>query len=670
MLDAGSNLDRFEQRSLHLGNKSVSIHGRNGNVAGAREVFDRMPWRSVVSWNSLMLSYAENMRGEIALEIFHRMKIEGGEPDSHSFVAAIKACGSVIDPESMARGLNLHSEAIEIGWDSNTFVATSLIDMYGRWKRLDHAKRVLEAMDPGKRNVVAWNTLILRYAENGDGELALELFDRMRNEESCGPDARTFAAAAKACAAIATTGKFNSEKKIKFIDGELVKRGMEIHELASKRGLDTDTYVGNSLVNMISHRSVVSWNSLLLGYAQSASHSGLALDLLGKMLARGTRGCQPDGRTFVAAARACACLADREGQTRVGDKLMKITSLEQGMFFHSRAATSLHDGELDIFVASSLVDMYMKCGSPQDARHVFDRMPQRSVVSWTVLMAGYVENGEAELALEVFTLMQAEAAEEVVPAAFVPAAKACTVLAAREVPKEVDGRRRPVKMKSLEMGMAIHSRAGEAETDDFLASALIDMYSKCASLVDALKVFDKMVHHDVASWNALILACADNEQDELGLELLRLMQDGGDCAPNSRTFAAALKACGNSLLKCKALTAVLAETFRHTSSGPGPGSDCFLDAALVDACSKCGSMLGAQQDTVVREMPRAFFVSSIRCKTKAYERTRPPLWLSSRHATMPGWSSEARSISARCAQELMNWTTLWPWPSPCLVKER
>ncbi|KAH9292088.1 hypothetical protein KI387_042726 [Taxus chinensis] len=91
-------------------------------------------------------------------------------------------------------------------------------------------------------------------------------------------------------------------------------------------------------------------------------------------------GLQPNQFTFANILPACA----------------KIGALEQGMDIHQ----SIKDrGILSDVVANVLVDMYAKCGTIDKACEPFDRMPQKNVVSWTVMIAGYDQNGFVENAL-------------------------------------------------------------------------------------------------------------------------------------------------------------------------------------------------------------------------------------------------------------------------------
>jgi len=60
---------------------------------------------------------------------------------------------------------------------------------------------------------------------------------------------------------------------------------------------------------------------------------------------------------------------------------------------------------LDVVVATTLKDMYAKCGSIDKARELFGMMPQRNVTSWNAMIARYEQNGFFDKALETFKQM-------------------------------------------------------------------------------------------------------------------------------------------------------------------------------------------------------------------------------------------------------------------------
>ncbi|XP_024516531.1 pentatricopeptide repeat-containing protein At2g33680-like [Selaginella moellendorffii] len=134
----------------------------------------------------------------------------------------------------------------------------------------------------------------------------------------------------------------------------------------------------------------VAWNSLILGYAENG-HGGVALQLFLDMESRGLQG---SSVTFIGLLKACASLTEKENGKVLQDLelVVKFSSVERGM--------ALRRIDTNAFVASSLVEMYARCGTVVDAWKVFHGAPKRDVVLWTSLMQGCVENGQSEVVLQ------------------------------------------------------------------------------------------------------------------------------------------------------------------------------------------------------------------------------------------------------------------------------
>ncbi|KAH9324049.1 hypothetical protein KI387_004227, partial [Taxus chinensis] len=280
-------------------------------------------------------------------------------------------------------------------------------------------------------------------------------------------------------------------------------------------------------------RNVVTWTCMISGYS-TQGYPSEALTLFHQMQEAGGK---PDAFTFSIVLQLCA----------------KLGNLEEGKDVHERIIRS--GLECNVFVGTALVDMYAKCGSIENARHVFDKMLERDVVSWNAMLAGYVQNveieeawklfeemperdlvswntmvagcaqnGHGDEALKLFRQMQAFVkpnAESVTVVLL-----ACAGLAALEEGKEVHG---------------VISRSGFA-SDFFVANALMGMYSKCGSVEDAYHVFDDMQERDVVSWTTIILGYATNGYGKEALGLFERMEQSG-MNPDHVTFVGVLSAC-------------------------------------------------------------------------------------------------------------------------------
>jgi pentatricopeptide repeat protein len=95
-------------------------------------------------------------------------------------------------------------------------------------------------------------------------------------------------------------------------------------------------------------------------------------------------GVWPNSVTFVGVLNACA----------------SVVALEEGRCAHEQIIERGWDS--DVFVGSSLVDMYAKCGTMQDAWRVFCKMPSRNVVSWNAILGGCAVHGHGKEALKHF----------------------------------------------------------------------------------------------------------------------------------------------------------------------------------------------------------------------------------------------------------------------------
>eukprot|EP01018_Ginkgo_biloba_P034749 Gb_24823 [translate_table: standard] len=237
-------------------------------------------------------------------------------------------------------------------------------------------------------------------------------------------------------------------------------------------------------------------------------------------------------------------------------------SLPAGKLVHTHIIQTGLESQ-DIFLGNTLVNMYAKHGILEDASRVLDQMPERNVVSWTVMIAAYARHGGAEEAMTLFYRMQRTGVQ---PDRFTFASvlPACSNLAAlKDVHEEI-------------------TRRGFV-ADVFVESALVDMYAKCGSIQNARNLFDKMRQRDVVSWNAMIAGYAQNGPVDEALTLFYQMQQTG-IQPDQYTFANVIPACAN-------LAALeQGKVIHEVTIRSGLQSNVFVGSALVDMYAKCGSI--------------------------------------------------------------------------------
>jgi pentatricopeptide repeat protein len=533
------------ESNIYVASSLVDMYAKCGCIEDAWKVFNKMPTHNVVSWSAMIKGYARCGQGHKALDLYHQMQLEGVQPDAVTFVGVLNACSSI---GALEQGRHIHTQIIKSGCESNVYVGSSLVDMYAKCGSIDDALRLFNRMPT--RNVVSWSAMIQGYVKCGQGRKALELYHWMQREQ-VQPDAGTFVSVLSACTSVGA-----------------LEEGQLVHEQILQSGsCKSDVTVGNSLIDMyakcgsmedarrvfddMSTQDVVSWTAMIQGHVKCGQgHEALAL----YQQMRCQEGMEPNPVTFLGVLNACA----------------SVMALEEGRSVHEQIIRS--GCESDVFVGSSLVDMYAKCGSIKDAQRVFDEMPTRNVVSWTAMILGYVKCGQGHKALELFQQMQMEEGIKPNPVTFVGVLNGCAIMGA------------------LEEGRHIHKQIAQCglESELFVSSSLVDMYAKCGSIEDARRVFNQMPKRNVVSWSTMIQGYVNCGQGQEALKLYQQMLSEG-IEPNAITFVGVLNACASAVALDKG------RLLHEQIVLSGFESDLCVSNSLVDMYAKCGSVEDAER---------------------------------------------------------------------------
>ncbi|KAL4192015.1 hypothetical protein AMTRI_Chr06g191900 [Amborella trichopoda] len=259
--------------------------------------------------------------------------------------------------------------------------------------------------------------------------------------------------------------------------------------------------------DQIPEPTVFLYNTMIRAYASNNSRKEgilLYLELLHK-------GPNPDDFTFPFLLKACESLS-------LGKQI-------HGQILKTSVSSS------DVYSQTSLVTFYLGIGELELARKVFNKMPERNVVSWTAMTTGYVQAKRFDEALGLFHEMQVG---EVEPngVTLVNVLCACAHLGAVEMGKWVHG--------------YIDRNMNRIDFNAALGTALLDMYVKCGYIKKALRVFEDMDDKRSAfMWNAMIGGLAIHGLGEKALELFSLML-ASDLKPDDITFIGLLCACTHS----------------------------------------------------------------------------------------------------------------------------
>eukprot|EP01018_Ginkgo_biloba_P026797 Gb_37510 [translate_table: standard] len=174
-------------------NAIIAGYAQNGHCEEALKLFQQMPKPNVVSWNAMISGYSQNGHGEEALKFFGQMQLAGVKPDPKTFASVLPACANLA---ALEQGMEIHDEIIRNGFQSDVFLESALVDMYAKCGNIEKARELFENMD--QRNTISWTAMIAGYAMHGYGMEALKLFEQMQHS-GINPNHVTLVSVLSAC---------------------------------------------------------------------------------------------------------------------------------------------------------------------------------------------------------------------------------------------------------------------------------------------------------------------------------------------------------------------------------------------------------------------------------------------------------------------------------------
>lgn len=524
---------------IYLNNMLISMYSKCGSIEDANNVFQSMEDKDVVSWNAMISGYALHGRGQEAVDLFYQMQREGLKPNQNSFISILSACQT---PIVLEFGEQIHSHITKAGYESDVNVSTALINMYCKCGSLELARKVFNEMR--ERNVVSWTAMISGYVQHGDSKEAFVLFQKLIRSGTQ-PNKVSFASILGACT-----------------NPNDLEQGLKLHAYIKQAGLEQEVLVGNALISMYARcgslanaRQVfdnlrspnrVSWNAMIAGYGEGFMEEAFRLfrDMQQK-------GFQPDRFTYASLLAICADRAD----------------LNRGKELHSQIVRTAW--EADVTVATALISMYAKCGSLEEARKVFNQMPEKNAVSWNAFIACCCRHGSEKEAFQVFKQMRRD---DVIPdhVTFITLLNSCT------------------SPEDFERGRYIHGKIDQwgMLSNNLVANALISMYGRCGKLADAREVFYRIRRRDLGSWNAMIAAYVQHGANGSAFDLfIKYKSEGGK--GDKYTFINVLRAIAN----LEDLDA--GRKIHGLVEKAGLEKDIRILTTLIKMYSKCGSLRDA-----------------------------------------------------------------------------
>ncbi|KAL0345180.1 UNVERIFIED_CONTAM: Pentatricopeptide repeat-containing protein [Sesamum radiatum] len=155
-------------------NHLINFYSKCKVFSDARKLIEESHEPDLVSWSSLISGYAQNGLGEEALLAFREMHVLGVNCNEFTFPSVLKACSST---KNFMLGTQVHGIIVVTGFESDVFVANTLVVMYAKCGHFVDSKRLFE--DIPERNVVSWNALLSCYTQSDFFGEAMGLFQEM-----------------------------------------------------------------------------------------------------------------------------------------------------------------------------------------------------------------------------------------------------------------------------------------------------------------------------------------------------------------------------------------------------------------------------------------------------------------------------------------------------------
>ncbi|XP_010925611.1 pentatricopeptide repeat-containing protein At5g16860-like [Elaeis guineensis] len=556
--------------------KLITLYSLCGDLSSAEAIFARFPGCNVFLLNAMIRGYSSNGLNQEAVDLFHRKRREGIEPDSYTFSCVLKACASLPD---LCQGKELHKMAVESGFESDVFVSNSLISMYAKCGSLESGADVFDRMP--QRDIVSWNSIISAYALNGSDLGAAE---KVREMFRCGfqPDQVTIIS-------LLITG--STSEVISEVHGYVLRRGFESismirNALVSAYGKCGGVREARRIFDSSTQKDKVTWNALISTYAQN----GLFEESMQLLRDMRLAGFDVDVITYsgiissfsqddlsdeaVVVFKELLNVGLRPDVIAIASILPAISSIRCFGYCKEIHAYSYREGlESDRRVRNALVSAYCIYGSIQSAERVFEAIRDRDVISWSSMVTGYVQNQHFVEALDTFRQMIG-AEIEPNPITITSILSACA------------------GVSGLRLGKELHLWALKNSFDgqSFVGSALVDMYAKCGRIKDSRRVFDLMADKNLVTYNVMIGGYAVHGLVEDALRIFRMLEE-----PDEVSFITALSACRHGGLVEEGIE--IFNSMKALKVSPKEGHY----SCMVDLLARCG--LIEQALDLVKTMP-------------------------------------------------------------------
>ncbi|KAL5753192.1 hypothetical protein ACOSQ2_023699 [Xanthoceras sorbifolium] len=295
-----------------VSNAAINMYSTCGNINGARMVFEKLEEKDLVSWNTIISSYAQGNLGRSSILAYLEMQWEGIKPDEFTF-------GSLLTSSEFAETVEMiHAPVYRNGIILHIQVSNALISAYSKHERIRQAYQIFH--DMSTRNLITWNTIIFAFLLNGFPLQGLEQLSKLLISE-LRPNVYSLSIALSICASIPSW-----------------RHGKQVHGYILRCNLFSNTSLGNGLITMYAkcgdlngslrvfnemiEKDTISWNALISAYAQhgEGKEAVFCFEAMQDVF-------KPDQATFTAVLSACSHAGLVDDGTRIFNSMVKHYSL-------------------------------------------------------------------------------------------------------------------------------------------------------------------------------------------------------------------------------------------------------------------------------------------------------------------------------------------------------
>ncbi|VVB00057.1 unnamed protein product [Arabis nemorensis] len=484
--EARKFFDSLRFKATGSWNSIVSGYFANGMPREARLLFDQMPERNIVSWNGLVSGYIKNGMIEEARKAFEMMP----ERNVVSWTAMVKGYvqkGMVAEAESL---FWIMPEKNEVSWTvmfgglidegriddarrlydmmpvKDIVASTNMIGGLCKVGRVDEARTIFDQMRD--RNVITWTTMITGYGQNNRVDVARKLFEVM-------PE-KTEVSLTSMLLGYTLSGRFEDAEEL--FEAMPMKPVIACNAMIVGFGEQGEIAKARRIFDQMEDRDNATWRGMIKAYERKGFELE-AIDLFAEMQRQGER---PSFPSLISILSVCATLA----------------SLQYGRQVHAHLVRCQFD--VDVYVASVLMTMYVKCGELVKAKLVFDRFPSKDIIMWNSIISGYASHGLGEEALKIFHKMPFSGT---MPnkVTIIAILTACSYAGKVEEGLEI--------FKSMESRFCMTPMVEHY-------SCTVDMLGRAGQIDEAMELIENMtIKPDATVWGSLLGACRTHSRLDL-----------------------------------------------------------------------------------------------------------------------------------------------------------